>query len=73
MIVIIWEEGTKGNYSEDRNRLVRQVVQRLLVAVNRNWSSNSTYYGLSKKSSLDLGMCISSTVGQNGHKIPPKP
>ena len=31
----IWEEATKGNHFQDHNRLVKQVVQRLLTTVNR--------------------------------------
>ena len=64
----ISEEGTtrRGNRFLDSNRLVRQVVQRLLVIVNRASSSNSTLSGLSTKSSPNLGMSIPSHMGQTG-------
>ena len=36
-------------------------------------SSNSTLSGQSMKSSPDVGMSLASTMGQNGHEMPPKP
>lgn len=42
------------------------------ATVNRTLSSKSTLSGLPTKSLPDLGMRILSTIGQTGHKIPPK-
>ena len=44
----------------------------ILATVNKAQSSNSTVSGLSMKSLLDLTMNTPSSVGQNGHEMPPK-
>ena len=77
MIIITWlwirEEATRGSHFPDHNRPAKPEVQKLLVAVNRASSSNSTLRDLSTKSLPDVGMSIPSTEGQTGHETPPKP
>lgn len=57
----------------EHNRLVRQVVQRLVVTIKKAQSNNSTLSDPSMKSSPDLGMHAPSTMGQTGHEMPLKP
>lgn len=47
---------TRGNHFLDWNRLVRQLVQRILVTVNR--SNNTTLSHLPGKPSPGVGTCL---------------
>ena len=75
IITRLWrrEEATRRSHFPDHNRPVKPAVQKLLAAVNRALSNNSTLRDLSTKSLPDLEMCIPSTEGQTGHEMPPKP
>ena len=56
----------------DHDGLVRQVVQRLLAAVKKAQTSESTLGGLPTQPVPDLGMGIPSTEGQTNQEMPPR-